>query len=76
MVEIEKGIPVPIPGSKYGALRDRFKLDSFEIGDSLLVPPDIKPGALVSALSFMRMKYNKKFTMRKVPDGYRIWRVT
>ena len=63
--EIEKGIPLPSPHSKY-------PLAGMEIGDSFFVP-GMRITDLSSSLAYQK-QFGKKFVSRTVNGGVRIWR--
>ena len=71
MYEIEKNIPRP---RKSGS--QKFPLDKMEIDDSFFVPEiDEKPHNISAYLVMYGKRNNKKYTMRKIQNGYRIWRI-
>jgi len=64
-VKVEKGKPIP----------GKYPFDEMEVGDSFLIPEGVKRHTVaVAALRYWR-KTGKKFTTRKVPEGYCCWRV-
>ena len=69
MYEIEKGIEVP----NYERYR-KYPFEGMEIGDSFLVPHEMKNRVQASASSYGRRK-NKRFLTRTVESGVRVWRV-
>jgi hypothetical protein len=77
-MKIEKNVPLPVavrsPGKK-GKL-----VISMEVGDSFLVPTKGAPTTTDAArLRQMGVKYGKrlgrKYSLRSMPNGVRIWRV-
>ena len=68
--KIEKGVPMPRNGA---GGRTKYPWDKMEVGDSFFVPGTrnrgVNPGAASLRLS------PKKFAMRKVDGGTRIWRI-
>ena len=69
MFEIEKGIEIP----EARAGKRTYPWQEMEIGDSFFV----KGGTydqLNSATSYAGSRRNKKFVVRVVPEGVRIWR--
>lgn len=67
---IEKDVPIP------GGFCYRYPFKQMEIGDSFLIGNDETMASRVrSAGCNYSKKHNKKFTVRKCLDGYRIWRV-
>lgn len=70
-VQIETGVPLPISGVA------KFPFDRMQIGDSILVEVgQVKPSQLTTLASAANQRYApKKFTARRQPNGYRIWRI-
>lgn len=65
MVKVESGISMP----------QRYPFKDMQVGDSFLLPPGVKRTAVnVAALRYGR-KHGMKFTIRKVPEGFRCWRI-
>lgn len=65
---IEKQIPIP----------GKYPFDDMDVGDSFFIPPHIRrEGVNVAALRYTKTPkgLNKRFTIRKVPDGFRCWRM-
>lgn len=73
---VEKGIPMPPPMKQRRV--DKYPFERMEVGDSFLVRTlkDRKTTA-TSAWQFARSEAGrgKRFSSRKVTDGYRFWRV-
>lgn len=65
-ITIEKGLPPP---------KDRFPFEEMEIGDSFLLPPDIKRMTVQVAALRHKKKTGKVFSVKKTSQGYRCWRV-
>ena len=68
MLRIEKGVALPDKGS------DRISeftktLRAMEVGDSFVTDKDASKCHV-----YFRSARNGKFTMRKVPEGLRVWR--
>jgi uncharacterized protein (DUF2249 family) len=70
--QIDKNIPVP--DYKHGAAKYPFGL--MEIGDSFFVATD-RPGinSVRSRASTAGRRGQKRFSVRKVENGARIWRI-
>jgi hypothetical protein len=67
-VKIERGIPIPRLRGKYQDTFDRMK-----IGESVLFPHDRKRSAQNAAQ--VAGVNGKRFTVKHMADGYRVWRV-
>lgn len=69
MLQIERGIALPITRSKY-------PFADMEVGDSILFREKAQANsARISSMRFVRVHEPKwKFVMRKVEDGWRMWR--
>ncbi len=73
MLEIEKNIP--IPEAVEGRAWTKYPFQFMEIGDSFFLPcDDIEAGKNRLRTSFVRHK-PKRFSIRKVKGGLRVWRV-
>lgn len=72
--KIERGLPVPETkrgGQEKGHLRfTRFPFDNMQVGDSFFIPDGDPPNCQATA-----EKRGMKITSRKVPGGYRVWRL-
>lgn len=77
---IEKG--VPIPPKQHG--RNDFdigpkvcirRLALAEIGDSILIRSSLSHWQVSMRLSYYRKTYGHKYTVRKVKNGIRVWRI-
>lgn len=80
MITIDKNVPVP-PPQQEDKFKARYPWDVMEVGDSFLVENEegktprqlmqrLSPGA-----SRQNAKTGKKFTLRIVDGGVRVWRV-
>lgn len=71
MFTIEKNIPITksSPGRKQGV--SKYPFAEMEIGDSFLVPREKENSVNCISRRFL----DKKFSMRKVEGGCRIWRI-
>lgn len=69
-IKIEKGIP-------YKNNSGGLPFDKMEVGDSFLIPNEIPYKTVrVRAIQFSKLKKKHyKFSIRKVENGYRCWRV-
>ena len=70
---------VPLPAGNYRAAR--FPFDELELHDSFFVPTAEMSGVKIplqsirgSARSFCKSSPDKDFTVRRVKDGFRVWR--
>lgn len=68
-VTIEKGVPVPVASGR-GPKRV-YPLDLMAVGDSFLFPRGFRP----TGLHDQAHSVGVQITVRKVPDGYRVWRI-
>lgn len=77
MFNIEHGLPIPQPGTAKTGLTDALK--RMDIGDSIFMPMEVTNRNRLSSrfAEFARTKAGagKRFTQRKLLDGYRIWRI-
>jgi hypothetical protein len=65
---IEQGIPVPAT-VKYRSL------DKLQVGESALFAADgLNVGGLLACIQYRQRRYGKRWTLRKVENGYRVWR--
>lgn len=71
MIAIEKGIPMP--ASQAGRHR-LYPWNEMEVGDSFLMPVTRGQTAL-NQCQKASARYGRKFSVRKVEGGYRVWRV-
>jgi hypothetical protein len=73
---IEKDIPPPvnIPGIKSKA---RIAIEALEVGDSVLIPPQVSPVTSVRMMMQAVRKENpgRKFTGKTERGGFRVWRI-
>jgi len=70
MFAIEKGIPIP-GGSK---LAPKYPFDKLDVNDSFFVPGARRATVGAAAYHFAN-KNGRKFTVRLVDDGVRVWRI-
>lgn len=70
--KVDKGIPIPSTG-RNAAL---YPWDAMEVGDSFLIPTERRPKSFSTMLSKINdRKQPKRFAMRTVQGGLRVWRV-
>ena len=63
-MKVESNIPIP----------GKYPFAQMQVGDSFLVPQDVKRQTVnVAALRYGRTS-GKRFTVRMTPEGYRCWR--
>jgi hypothetical protein len=69
MLQIERGVTFPVTRSKY-------PFADMEPGDSILFQEKAQANsARISSMRFVRLRQPTwKFVMRKVEDGWRMWR--
>ncbi|WP_066556914.1 hypothetical protein [Croceicoccus bisphenolivorans] len=76
MFEIEKGVPLPEKGNVRTGVANALR--QMEVGDSFVIPTEAtNKNRLSSAFSRFYMTKcgaGKRFSQRKTPDGFRIWR--
>lgn len=70
---IEKG--VALPKGKRSEKSTKYPFKSMEVGDSFLVPDFTSIVSLRSQASVTGRTLGKKFSVRLVEQGVRIWRV-
>jgi hypothetical protein len=71
MIKIDKNIP--IPDKRTHKKEFKYPWLTMEVGDSFFVANKTSATYRVSAKAGNR--YGRKFTMRNVKDGVRIWRI-
>ena len=72
--KIDKG--VPMPKLRGGPGRNPiYPLGDMEVGDSFLVPGE-KRSSLRSAIQMYGKRYGKRFSLRTVDGGQRVWRLS
>jgi hypothetical protein len=79
--EIEHGIPVP-PLRSGSGIGEKMPLGKMELGDSFLVPIHMSNGdarqlrnRLNGVVGYYSKKSGKRFAVRSVDGGVRVWRV-
>lgn len=70
-IKIAHSVPIPqIRGSSFA-----YPFADMKIGDSFELPQE-KRGSIATAASYFSLKhYGYKFTVRKVGDKVRVWRI-
>ena len=73
--KIEKGIR-PVKDGRSGNIRYPFR--AMKVGDSFFVPiAEANEGSMrMSPYAFSKRNPEYKFSIRKLKDGYRVWRVS
>lgn len=66
--EIEKGIPIPL---RHNGTQPFNVLDKMEVGDSVL----FNHSEWKRARNQAYIRKPKKFIFRRLPEGYRCWRI-
>jgi hypothetical protein len=64
--KIEKGVPI--------IGRQKYPFGEMEVGDSFLADEALLDRLRAAAAHFGK-NHNKKFAVRQVPEGVRVWRV-
>ena len=75
MFQLETGIPVP-PRASFGSVRgSKYPFADMEVGESFLVPEDVKLTTIRSAIgAFNKNNKTVKFAVRNTDTGVRVWR--
>ena len=73
--QIEKGVAIPARNFK----KSRYPFNEMDVGDSFIVPitgskRTTQTRLSASAASYSRYKQGRKFTVRVVENGFRVWR--
>lgn len=70
MIKIEKGIP-------FKKSHSGLPFEKMDVGDSFLIPKEILYTTVrVRAIQFSKQQKSKpKFSIKKVENGYRCWRI-
>lgn len=77
---LDSDIPVPVrtaPGGRRAG-SSKYPFSIMEVGQSFLVPGDVKAATIRSAVgAYQKRSEDKeaKFSVRAVADGVRVWRV-
>ena len=69
-IKIDPNLPIP---ARSGWVK--YPIAKMLKGDSFLLPPEATTGSVRNcASSFAKRHAGVKFTLRKTPEGYRLWR--
>ena len=69
-IKIDENLPLPARSG-----RAKYPLAQMRKGDSFLLPPEAPTGSVRNcAVNFAKRHAGVKFTLRKTPEGYRLWR--
>lgn len=70
MIKIEKGVP-------FKNNNGNLPFEEMNVGDSFLIPKEMQcTNVRVRAIQFAKSKKSKhKFSIKKVENGYRCWRI-
>lgn len=74
LLPVDRGVPLPAPMPRGRRAPNMRPWLALEIGDSFLVPGG-KLGAERIGASMAGERYARRFTVREVPGGVRVWRV-
>lgn len=66
-MQIDKNIPMPKRGYE-------LPFDQMEVGDSFVVPDKVSVSYARWLIYNAQKGLSRKFRLRKIEDGYRIWR--
>lgn len=69
---IEKNIPIPNSQTKIG--QSKYPFAQMQVGDSILASGPHPERACNSAYQYGK-RFAMKFAVRRVENGYRIWRI-
>jgi hypothetical protein len=64
-MNIDSNVPMP----------SKFPFAQMQVGDSFLIPADVKRTAVNVAAMRYGKKHRVKFTVRGTTEGYRCWRI-
>lgn len=70
--KVDKNIPIP---EKTIFCNRKYPFNEMQIGDSFLVKNKSMPVVSAAKSGFVKKNPNYQFTMRKVKDGIRVWRI-
>ena len=77
--KIEKEIPIP-KNRNPGAL-EKFPFEKMKVNDSFFVPVSFinenykNKSSFQSTVCYSGKRHGRKYTVRKVENGYRVWRI-
>lgn len=66
-IHIESGVPIPP--------RPGYPFKQLKVGDSFLLPEDANERILRIRAASVGTRLGRKFSVRKVEGGFRVWRV-
>lgn len=72
-LNIERNVPIPMPGDNANKTAWRKAMERMNVGDSFQVPPGMD-GKINSARATIQKQDGYRFTIRKFQQGYRCWR--
>lgn len=72
VIKIDNKVPLPTARNGRGAFADALR--ALKVGDSFLVPEQYASTARQVANIYQK-KIGAKFSIRKTPEGLRLWRV-
>lgn len=78
MVEIEKGVPVPVeekPFAGFARSKSKYPFAEMEVGDSVFYEGESNGGKVHASMVKSGQRHGRVFTSRKVDGGLRIWRI-
>lgn len=79
MIRVERGIPLPPPGhagKPSGRTNLRYPWGEMQRGDSFFVPSArISRGSLEQSCSRAAKEQGRRYALRAVPGGWRVWRI-
>ena len=70
-IKIQKNIAMP----KNRTGRPKYPWKELKIGESFLFPEGLSNGGMHSNAQATGRRINRKFSIRKTPEGYRCWRI-
>lgn len=70
--EVEKNVPIP---ERSGGRIPKYPWNEMDIGDSFLVEDLTAYNALMSGAGQRKIRNGEVYTIRKVPEGVRVWRI-
>lgn len=70
MYQVEKKIPIPV---KRGGNEPKYPLRTMNVGESVFIG-DSPYKAVAQAVQYCQRKTKRRFTVRSVDGGVRVWR--
>lgn len=70
MLTVDTNVPIPAE-----AMRERYPFPVMAVGDSFLLPDAEAAKNARSAAWMFSKRHGTKFSCRRVPEGWRVWRV-